>query len=153
MTKDTIITAEGLKKIKDELSFRTTEKREQLRKSLEENRDAGDLSENEGYHLTIEETQLNEAKIQELEQILASAKVSEKCEKGLVCVGSTVTVECKEGKKQTYTLVGADEANPIDGKISYLSPIGSALMNLKVGDRATFKTPKEEKVCKVVEIK
>lgn len=135
-----LLTQQGLDELKKELDFRSTTKREELKNTLEDMRSKGDLSENEGYSLTIEESELNEARIVELEEIISKAKVITKCEVGTVCVGSKVTVKI-DSQSKVFELVGEDQANPLENKISYKSPIGTALMDKKVGDKAKIETP------------
>jgi transcription elongation factor GreA len=138
MTNDIIVTKEGLEQMQVELATRTGEKREMLRNSLEAMKAAGDLSENEGYTLTKDEIQLNESRISELEKMLENAVVSKVVE-GKVHIGSEVMLEGDD--KKTYKLVGEEEANPLENKISHLSPLGSKIMNKKVGDTVTFEKP------------
>lgn len=125
-----LLTIEGLNELKKELDYRSNGKRAELRDSLEDMRSKGDLSENEGYSLTIDENNLNEVRISELEAMIANAKVITKCDVDTVCVGSKVTV-INGGEKKVFEVVGEDQANPLENKISYKSPIGMALMDKK----------------------
>ena len=93
----------------------------------------GDLSENEEYSSARSEQKQVENRILEIEDILKSAKIIRNATHDKVSMGATVTVTIS-GKKSTYSVVGAVEADPLNGKISDVSPIGKALMGKKVGD-------------------
>jgi transcription elongation factor GreA len=150
MSNKYVVTKEGLAQLKEELEMRTGKKREELRNSLEAMKSAGDLSENEGYSLTKEEIQLNEARIAELEKMLENATVSKAVE-GQVRIGSEVTIEGDD--KKIYKIVGEEETNPTEGKISHLSPLGAKLLNKKVGDVIKFSKPNgEESTYKIIRI-
>lgn len=149
---DPKITEEGLKKLQDELKERIEVKREELKSTLEEMREAGDLSENEGYHLAIEENQANETRIKELEELIKEAEVITNCKKDVVCVGSEVSVKCDDGKGYTYKIVGQEEANPMENKVSYVSPIGKSLVDRKIGDEVVFEIPAGKRKCKITGI-
>ncbi|MBD3329026.1 transcription elongation factor GreA [Candidatus Dojkabacteria bacterium] len=147
------ITQDGLKALQDELVQRKEVKREELKATLEEMREAGDLSENEGYHLAIEENQANETRINELETLIKEAKVVTSCKQNVVCVGSEVTVKCDDKKEYTYKIVGQEEADPMENKVSYESPIGKALIDKKKGAKVVFDIPAGKKKCKITKIK
>lgn len=134
-----LVTTEGMKELKDELEYRSKVRREELRVLLDESRRAGDLKENEGYAMTAEEQQLNEARISELEALIEKAEIVEECSKTNICLGSKVTV--KNGEEKVLELVGEDQSNPLENKISYKSPLGVALMDKKVGDKVKVETP------------
>lgn len=98
----------------------------------------GDLSENEEYSSARAEQKQVENRILEIEEILKSAKIIRNASHDKVSMGATVTVSIS-GKKNTYSVVGAVEADPLNGRISDVSPIGKALMGKKVGD--SFELP------------
>ena len=98
----------------------------------------GDLSENEEYSSARAEQKQVENRILEIEEILKSAKIIRNASHDKVSMGATVTVTIS-GKKNTYSVVGAVEADPLNGRISDVSPIGKALMGKKVGD--SFELP------------
>jgi transcription elongation factor GreA len=108
----------------------------------------GDLSENEEYSSARSEQKQVENRILEIEEILKSAKIIRNASHDKVAMGATVTVSLA-GKKNTYSVVGAVEADPLNGRISDVSPIGKALMGKKVGDE--FELPNGNKG-KIVEI-
>jgi transcription elongation factor GreA len=150
MTDQYTVTKEGLEQLKEELKTRSGEKRQILRDTLEAMKGAGDLSENEGYTLTKDEIQLNESRISELQVMISNAVISKAVE-GKVRIGSEVKLEGED--KKTYKIVGEEETNPLEGKISHLSPLGEKLINKKVGDIVKFSKPNGDEITyKITEI-
>jgi transcription elongation factor GreA len=139
-----LLTAEGYEKIKEEIDYRVNELRKELGKTLNEMREQGDLSENDGYSLAVEENERNEAEIARLKALLKNSKVVKNPGKSKVNIGHKVTISYNGKKEKVYTIVGEDNANPMENKVSYKSPVGEALMGKKVGDKFTLKTPKGE---------
>ena len=134
------ITTAGQKELEKELKDLIS-RRSAVAEKIAEARDFGDLSENAEYDVAREEQGLVETRIGEIEEILQNADIIKGGSKLKVSLGSKV--ELKTGKKQVvYTIVGPVEANPLEGKISDVSPIGEALFGKKVGDNATIVTPK-----------
>ena len=133
-------TLSGLKKLKDELKHREETLRIKIANTLNEMRNQGDLRENDAYSMAIEEQQINEEKILELKEKIKSAKVVTDKNKSIVGIGDIVTL--KNGKSVKYEVTSEDEANPLEGKISHLSPIGQAIMGKKLGAEVTISTPK-----------
>jgi transcription elongation factor GreA len=138
------LTPEGLANLENRLldlkEVKRVEIAERLRRAMEE---GGDLSENAEYEDAKNEQAFIEGEIQRLEEIIANAQIIEGGVKSdVVVVGSRVTVQ-EKGRKETeqYMLVGSAEANPGEGKLSIESPMGRALMGLKVGSKATVKAP------------
>ena len=107
----------------------------------------GDLSENEEYSSARNEQKMAETRIQEIQDILKSAKIIKASKRDSIGLGSTFVLNMG-GRKVTYTLVGATEANPLEGKISNESPIGKAVIGKKAGDSFDFngKTVKLEEL-------
>jgi transcription elongation factor GreA len=107
--------------------------------------EGGELIEDAEYEAAKNEQAFVEGRIQELEALLATARVIEpetaEHPAGVVTIGSTVTIQEQGFDPETYTIVGAAEANPRDGKISNESPIGKAILNREVGDSVTVETP------------
>jgi transcription elongation factor GreA len=101
----------------------------------------GDLSENADYHKAKEDQAFLEGRIQEIEAVLRTAVIVEKASTDIVTVGNKVTVQEENFDPEVFHMVGAKEADPRNGKISNESPIGSALMNHKVGDVVEAETP------------
>lgn len=118
-------------------------------------REQGDLSENADYHSARDEQAITQARINEIEEILYRAKVVA-TKKGVAAVGmgSTVRVKIKgkTSKEMKVTLVGEFEADPEEGKISVVSPMGKALMGKKKGDSVSVKAPAGEVTYEIVEI-
>ena len=147
------LTPEGKEKIERELEILVNEKRPDLARRLRSAIQKGDLSENAEYIAAKEEQGFLEGKIQELQAILGQAVlVEDSGEKGVISIGKRVVVEENGRPQETYSLVGAKEADPRNGKISNESPIGRALMGKRVGEIAVAKTPAGEIEFKIIEI-
>ena len=156
MAKETQLTAEGLKKLQEELEFLVTVKRPEITERLKEARAQGDLSENAEYEQAREDQSFNEGRIQELEQMLKHAVVIEEAaaNKDVVNFGSTVILEDMEfGEQEEYTIVGTAEADSFAGKISNDSPVGAAILGQKAGNIVEVNTPAGVLQYKIVEIK
>ena len=151
--KEILLTREGYKKLKDDLHHREKVLRKKLQDTLNQMRDQGDLSENDGYTIAVEDYQNNEEKILEIRKKLEKGKVVKKKKASTVELGSTVTIECDDGKERTYTIVGENETDPLESKISYKSPIGSSLMGKRKGNKVEIEIPRGKDVCKIVKIK
>ena len=141
------ITAAGRKDLEKELE-ELKARRPELAEKIATARSYGDLSENEDYSAARGEQKVVEGRILEIEDILLHAKIIKAGEKEKVAMGSTVTLE-SDGKKNTYTLVGAVEANPLEGKISNESPIGIAIFGKKVGEEVKLPNGKTFKVTEI----
>jgi len=139
---NTYLSKEKYKELSDELDFLMTTKRKEIADKLEYAKSLGDLSENAEYQEAREDQANTERRILELETILKNAKVIKKHHSDEVEVGSTVIVQ-KEGESEKikYQIVGSEEADTAAGKISNVSPLGSALMGKKKGEPASFKSP------------
>jgi transcription elongation factor GreA len=135
------VSDEGLGKLKQELQELKNKGRKEIAERLEAAKALGDLSENSEYQEAREAQELLEQKILEIEEHIRNAVVIKK-DQGTdeVRIGSTVVVESQDGK-ETYTIVGSNEARPSENKISNESPMGKAFLGHKVGDRAEVKTP------------
>jgi transcription elongation factor GreA len=152
----TFLTKEGFQKLADELEYLRTTKRLEVANRLHEAMEGGELIENAEYEAAKNEQAFVEGRIQELEMILASARVIDekvKKEKGdLVQVGSTVTIKEDENSSEKYTIVGAAEANPRIGKISNESPIGKAILNHHAGEEVNIEAPGGTYKVKIVKV-
>ncbi len=138
------LTKEGFQKLQEELDQLRTVKRQEVADRLHEAMEGGELIENAEYEAAKNEQAFVEGRIQELEMLLATARVIEEegnHRDGQVSVGSTVTIQEQGFETETYTIVGAAEANPREGKISNESPIGKAILNHEVGETVTVETP------------
>ena len=144
MQDDTMyLTPEGLSQIEDELAYLKTTRREEVAAKLETAIKQGDLKENADYHDAKEEQGFIEARVRQLEDMLRRGKVIDKSgPANVVRVGSKVTVtEVGLDEEETYVIVGAHEADPTRGRISNISPIGSALLGAKKGQTVRAETP------------
>lgn len=142
MTQPNYLTPEGEAKLNAELQDLKGPKREELSKRLRSAIQMGDLSENADYHKAKEDQGFLEGRIQELEAILRNAVIIKETKgSGIIFIGSHVTIQEDTFDPETYHLVGPTEADPRQGRISYESPIGRALMDKKVGDVAEAETP------------
>ena len=141
MQKKIILTKEGLEKLKAELKKLKEETRHEVAIRIKEAKEFGDLSENSEYEAAKNQQAFTEGKIAELEFIIKSAIIKEKnSNTGSVDIGSTVHVEV-EGGAERFKIVGAHEADPVNGMISYESPIGKALIGKKTGEEIEVTVP------------
>jgi len=137
MIKKTIsITAEGKKELEAELAA-LIKNRPVIAQHIATARSFGDLSENEEYSSARNEQKIAEGRILEIQDILKNAKVIRGGKKTKADFGATIKLDMG-GRKVTYSLVGATEANPLEGKISNESPIGKALFGRKAGESFDF---------------
>ncbi len=150
---ESLLTQEKFDELKGELEQLISVARKEIAESLEYARSLGDLSENAEYHAARELQAATEERIRRLESIIKSAVIISEKKKGIIGFGSKVTIK-KKGDKAThvYTIVGSEEADMRDKKISHLSPMGEALMNKKKGDTFTFQTPNGRQEYAVVDI-
>jgi len=107
---------------------------------INEAKQQGDLSENAEYHQAKEEMAWAQGRLLELENIIGSAQIIEKSKSDKSDLGNTVVVEVNKIEK-TYQIVGAQEADPLNGKISNESPLGNAFLGHKAGDKVEVRTP------------
>lgn len=152
--EDHVLSQEKFDEIKAELEELTTKTRKEIAESLEYARSLGDLSENAEYQAARELQAATEEKIRRLETIVKSAVIVSNTKKGVVGFGSQVTI-CKKGDKEkhVYMIVGSEEADMREKKISHLSPLGEALMNRKKGEKFGFKTPSGMQEYTIIDIK
>jgi len=138
------LTREGFEKLEHELEYLRSEKRAEVARRLQDAMEDGELIENAEYEDAKNEQAFMEGRIKELEILLATARVVEEGASVAdgVNVGSHVTIR-EEGTKtdEVFTIVGAAEANPDEGKISNESPLGKSLINRKVGDKVQVDAP------------
>lgn len=137
------LTKEKFQEFQTELNFLRTERRKTVAESLEYAKKLGDLSENAEYHEARQEQAEVEDRINHLENLLMSAIIVDDQHGDTAKVGSTVKVQ-KQGEKdiKTYKIVGSEEADMANGKVSNLSPLGVALIGRKNGEDFSFSTPK-----------
>ena len=138
------MTAEGLKKLREELENLKNSERPNVIKAISEAREHGDLSENAEYHAARERQSFIEGRIVELENKITRAEVIDpsKLESSKVIFGATVVLtDLETEKKNTYTIVGADEADIEKNLISISAPLCKAMINKKVEDVFEVQTP------------
>ncbi|NLN24736.1 MAG: transcription elongation factor GreA [Bacteroidetes bacterium] len=144
MSKISYYTAEGLKKLKDELDYLRDVERPRASNAIAEARDKGDLSENAEYDAAKEAQGMLELKISKLEEIVANARIIDESQLDLskVLVHSTVKIKNQSnGAEMKYKLVAQSEADLKSGKISVDSPIGKGLLGKKAGEVAEIQVP------------
>ena len=148
------LTAEGYKKLEEELNHLRNVRRQEVAKRLREAMEGGELIDNAEYEAAKNEQAFVEGRILELEHLLAQAQVIEHTEPSeVVEIGSTVVVREGNRKPETFKIVGAAEANPKEGLISNESPLGKALLQKRVGDIVDVNAPDGVLRFRVVEIK
>ncbi len=155
MTNEQYLTKEGEKKLRQELEHLKGPVRVDLAKRLKAAIEMGDLSENAEYISTKEEQGFVEGRIQEIETILRNAVIIEENHDGYdsVSIGAEVTVQEGDFPPEAYQLVGSQEADPSNGRISNESPIGQALLGKSVGDEVEVETPAGALKLTILEIK
>ena len=154
-SKETILTAEGLKKLEDELENLRSVKRHEVAERIKVAIGYGDISENSEYDDAKNEQAFIEGRILELEQMISTATVIDSASKeGVVMLGSTVVVKDMEfGDEETYTIVGTTEADPSKNRISNESPVGAAILGQKVNSVVQVHTPAGELSYQILEVK
>lgn len=148
---DRYLTKEGLSHLKTELELLKTVKRREIAEAIHAAKEQGDLSENAEYVSAKEEQQRIEEKIAQIETIIKNAQIVTHAGTGQVSVGNKIIIKCN-GETLEYHIVGSDETDPLQSKISNESPVGKALMGKKKGDTVHIPTPAGDKECEIVEI-
>ena len=155
-TKETILTAEGLIKLEDELNNLRTVRRQEVAERLKVVISYGDISENSEYDDAKSEQAFIEGRILELEQMINTATIIDDTankKKGVVGLGSVVVVKDMEtGEEEVYTIVGTTEADPFENRISNESPVGAAILGQKVNTVVQVNTPVGELSYKIVKV-
>jgi transcription elongation factor GreA len=154
----TFLTKEGYQKLQEELDYLRSVKRQEVAERLHEAMEGGELIENAEYEAAKNEQAFVEGRIQELEILLASAHIIEdehahEKDPTIVQVGDTVVIQEVGNSPEEYTIVGAAEANPRDGKISNESPIGRSLLNHRPGDVVQVDAPGGAFKVKILKVK
>lgn len=147
MSEKQPITVEGKEKIEAELNHLIKVEREELKVTIAEARELGDLKENAEYHAAKEKQSIVEGRIAQLQGIVANSQVIDiaNIQSDKIVFGATVTLY--DGEKDVevvYKIVGQEESDIKSGKISYTSPIGKALIGKEEGDTVVVKAPKGE---------
>lgn len=151
--QNTFITSEGLKKLKEELHELKNVKRLELAERIQEAKELGDLSENAEYVEAKNEQGFIEGRILEIDSILRRATIIKQKSKtsDKVEVGSKIKIQDEKETKEYY-IVGSNEADPSQGKISNESPIGQAFLGKKVGDIIEIKVPQGSKKFRIINV-
>ena len=153
--KQMLYTQQGYQELVNELNHRKLEVREKIKNDIAVARSFGDLSENSEYDEARNEQAKNEARIKELEELLENAVILDESsiDTSVISLGSTVKV-LDEGSNMefTYDLVGSNESNPVEGKISDQAPIGAALIGKRAGDHVQVEVPNGVVNMKVLEV-
>jgi transcription elongation factor GreA len=155
LLKEVLLTEEGLHNLESELENLKTVKRKEVAEKIKVALSFGDLSENSEYDEAKNEQAIMEFRIAEIEGILKNVKIIDEHELSteIIHVGSKVKIHDKECDEIfEYRIVGSNESNPIDGKISDESPVGAGLLGHKVGEVLSIKTPSGIRKYEVVEI-
>lgn len=145
MSKKYLLTQDGLLKLNEELKHLINDKRKEVIERIREAAAHGDLSENADYAQAREEQSFIEGRIMEIEDMIKNAEIiTASTQHNTVTIGSTIKLKVN-GEDKTYTIVGSNEANPMEGKISNESNVGRALLGKKHGDKVVVNTPAGDK--------
>lgn len=155
MADNMYLTADGVQKLEKELAELKGPARAALSKRLKAAIEQGDLSENADYSKAKEDQSFMEGRIQEIEAMLKNYVIIDANgnKRDAVDIGATITIQEGSDDPETYFLVGPAEADPAHGKISFESPIGSALLKHKVGDTVKVAAPGGDILFRILEIK
>ncbi len=148
----TYTSAAGLQSMKEELQHRMKVLRPEIAQKISDAKEMGDLSENFAYHEAKEQQAQNETRIVQLQEMIVDAVVVEEKSGGKIGLGSTFVAE-SNGVKKTFEIVGANEADPMSGKISNVSPLGSVFMGAKDGESVDVVLPSGTSTYKILEVK
>lgn len=151
MDKPFYITKENLKKIKEELEYLEMKKRREVAARIEKAKELGDLSENAEYADAKDEMAFLEGKVLELRDKVNRAIIIEHKKSDTVDVGSKVTLICN-GEERFYHIVGPDEADPVEGKISNETPLAEGLMGKRIDDEVEINIPAGKLKCVVKKV-
>ncbi len=155
-SKEVLLTQEGLDELKSELSDLINNQRPKNIKDIKEARALGDLSENAEYHAAKAKQGEIERRIKQLEKMIENAKIIVSESSDIVNVGNTVSIKYvdeDDDEPEVYKIVGSQEADPFNAKISNESPIAQALFNHKVGDVVQVDSPNGKYEVEIIDIK
>lgn len=153
-----LVTKEGLDELLKEQDNLIHVVRDEVIRELQEARAQGDLSENADYDAARDHQARVEARIRDLEAMIANAEIiaegKQTATKKTVSLGSTVTIlDMSSNEEETYTIVGSIEADPLNGRLSNISPLATTLMDHKVGDVVDITSVEEPYQVKVINLK
>ena len=154
MTEAHYLTNDGLQRLQAELDYLKTTARDQLARRLRTAIQQGDLSENADYIAAKEEQGFLEGRIMELEQIIRNVVIIDENQRNrdVVDIGASITIQEGNFPVETYQLVGPQEADPANGRISHESPIGKAMIGKRSGDEFLVSTPNGTIHFKIIKI-
>ena len=154
MAKEQLYTQEGYQKLIEEFNYLTQVRREEIKKDIAEARSFGDLSENAEYDAARNEQAKTEARIKELEELIRNAKVvdEDEVDTSRVSLGSLVKIKDANGRSAEYSIVGSNEADPANFKISDQSPIGRGLIGARAGSTVTIEVPSGKVSFEILEV-
>ncbi|MGZ4122615.1 MAG: transcription elongation factor GreA [Tumebacillaceae bacterium] len=153
--KATFLTREGLKKLEEELDTLKSTKRREVAERIKIAVSYGDLSENAEYDAAKDEQAFVESRIVQLEKMMRNVRIIEPGseDKSKVAIGSTVKIkEIPDGDIEIYAIVGTQESDPSEGKISNESPLGFAMIGRSVGETVTINSPGGQLEFEIIEI-
>ena len=153
-----LVTKEGLDELLKEQDNLIHVVRDEVIRELQEARAQGDLSENADYDAARDRQARVEARIRDLEAMIANAEIISEDKKAAtkktVSLGSTVTIlDMSTNEEETYNIVGSIEADPLNGKLSNITPLATSLMDHKIGDDVDIETAEEPYQVKVIDLK
>lgn len=149
----TYLTKQGYEKLQDDLEYLRTIKRKEVANRLHEAMEGGELIEDAEYEAAKNEQAFVEGRIQELEVLLANARiVDETSKRDIAQVGAHVTIQEDGNEPELYTIVGPAEANPREGYISNESPLGRALLDHRAGDVVRVDAPAGSFTVKILKV-
>lgn len=153
-----LVTKEGLDELLKEQNNLIHVVRDEVIRELQEARAQGDLSENADYDAARDRQARVEARIRDLEAMIANAEIISEDKKAAtkktVSLGSTVTIlDMSTNEEETYNIVGSIEADPLNGKLSNITPLATSLMDHKIGDVVEIETAEEPYQVKVIDLK
>ena len=153
--KDDFLTPEGLAKLEEELEYLRTVRRQKVAEKIQRAKELRSTVSSPEYEEAKNEQGFIEGRILEIERIINDAIIihPEAAPSDLVQLGSKVTVHHQDGSEEYYTIVGSAEANPGEGKISNMSPLGKALLGKRVGDEVEVAAPAGTLKVTIAEIK
>jgi transcription elongation factor GreA len=149
--KEQYLTKEGMTELQEHLHTLKTVRRREIADAIHTAKEQGDLSENAEYSSAKDEQTRLEQEISEIEMTLKNAHVIAKKKTDVIGIGNLVLISCNGAEKE-YHVVGSNEANPMEGKISNESPMGQALLGAKVGETVHIPVPAGTKECTVKKI-
>lgn len=148
------VTAEGLKALQEEYDHLVNNERPRIVEVIAEARSHGDLRENAAYDAAKHDQGIIEGRIRELDRMLKRVELIDESSSqagSAVRIGSTVTIEV-DGDEEKYTIVGAVESRPAEGRISNESPFGQALLGRSEGEEVTIETPGMDMTARIVRV-